>query len=123
VAMFFFVLIFFREPRKTGDAPPPSLLEVGRNFLTILWPPRFLIFLLIFTGYWIVYWQQFTTLPVYITSYINANKGVAELILVTDPLVVILLTIAVNQLTKKMAPLRAVILGTVITSVSWLILA
>jgi len=122
-AMFFFVLIFFREPRKTGDAPPPSLLEVGRNFLTILWPPRFLIFLLIFTGYWIVYWQQFTTLPVYITSYINANKGVAELILVTDPLVVILLTIAVNQLTKKMAPLRAVILGTVITSVSWLILA
>lgn len=122
-AMFFFVLIFFREPRKLGDAPPPSLLQVAKNFLTILWPPRFLIFLLIFTGYWIVYWQEFTTLPGYITAYINSNKGVAEMILITDPLVVIFLTIAVNQLIAKMAPLRAVILGTVITSVSWLILA
>jgi len=122
-AMFFFVLFFFREPRKAGDAPPPSLLQVGKNFLTILWPPRFLIFLLIFTGYWIVFWQQYTTLPGYITEYVNANKGVAELILITDPLVVIFLTIAVNQLIAKMAPLRAVILGTVITSVAWLILA
>ena len=121
-AMFFFVLFFFREPRKAGDVPP-SLSRVAGNFLTILWPPRFLIFLLIFTGYWIVFWQQYTTLPGYITSYVNAHKGVAELILVTDPLVVIFLTIAVNYLTRNMAPLHAVILGTVITSLSWLILA
>ena len=121
-AMFFFVLFFFREPRKAGDVPP-SLSRVAGNFLTILWPPRFLIFLLIFTGYWIVFWQQYTTLPGYITSYVNAHKGVAELILVTDPLVVIFLTIAVNHLTRNMAPLHAVILGTVITSLSWLILA
>jgi len=121
-AMFFFVLFFFREPQKSGEALP-SLKQLAKNFLTILWPPRFLIFLLIFTGYWIVYWQQFTTLPGYITNYINANKGVAELILVTDPLVVIFLTIAVNHLMRKIAPLRAVILGTVISSLSWLILA
>ncbi|HEX8838437.1 MAG TPA: MFS transporter [Candidatus Acidoferrum sp.] len=122
LAMFFFVLFFFREPQTSVEAAP-SLAQVAKNFLTILWPPRFLIFLLIFTGYWIVYWQQYTTLPGYITNYINANKGVAELILVTDPLVVIFLTIAVNHLIRKMAPLHAVILGTVITSVSWTILA
>lgn len=121
-AMFFFVLFFFREPQKSVE-DQPSLTQVTKNFLAILWPPRFLIFLLIFTGYWIVYWQQYTTLPGYITNYINANKGVAELILITDPLVVIFLTIAVNHLIRKMAPLHAVILGTVITSVSWLILA
>jgi len=121
-AMFFLVMFFFREPQKAGEVPP-SFVEVAKNFLTILWPPRFLIFLLIFTGYWIVYWQQYTTLPGYITNYVNANKGVAELILITDPLVVIFLTIAVNHLIRKMAPLRAVILGTVITSLSWLVLA
>jgi POT family proton-dependent oligopeptide transporter len=122
-AMFFFVLFFFREPRKASDAPPPSFAQVGANFLKILWPPRFLIFLLIFTGYWIVYWQQYTALPGFITQYVNADKGLAELILITDPLMVIFLTIAVNHAIRKMAPLRAVILGTVITSVSWLILA
>jgi POT family proton-dependent oligopeptide transporter len=121
--MFLFVLIFFREPRKAGDAPPPSFGQVAKNFLQILWPPRFLIFLLIFTGYWIVYWQQYTSLPGFFTEYVSANKGLAELVLITDPLVVIFLTIAVNYLIRKMAPLHAVILGTVITSLSWLILA
>ena len=123
LAMFFFVLFFFREPRTAGDAPPPSLGQVARNFLIILWPPRFLVFLLIFTGYWIVYWQQYTTLPTFFTDYVSSNKGVAELVLITDPLIVIFLTIAVNHLIRNMAPLHAVILGTVITSISWLILA
>ncbi len=122
-AMFFFVLFFFREPRKDGDSPAPSLAQVAKNFVIILWPPKFLIFLLIFTGYWIVFWQQYTTLPGYITQYVSADTGLAELILITDPIVVILLTIAVNHILRKMAPLHAVILGTVITSISWLILA
>ena len=34
--MFFVVLIFFREPRKAGDAPPPSIGTVARNFCTVL---------------------------------------------------------------------------------------
>jgi POT family proton-dependent oligopeptide transporter len=122
-AMFFFVLFFFREPRKTGDAPPPSFSQVVKNFVMILWPPRFLIFLLIFTGYWIVFWQQYTTLPGYFQEYVSAKKGLVELVLITDPLVVIALTIAVNQLLRKLAPLHAVILGTVVSSLSWLILA
>src|SRR5512137_820614 len=35
-AMFFVVLFFFREPRKPGDAPPPSVAEVARNFCVVL---------------------------------------------------------------------------------------
>jgi len=53
-AMFFLVLFFFREPRR-GDAPPPSVAQVARNFLTVLSNPKFMLFLLIFTGYWIVF--------------------------------------------------------------------
>ena len=41
----------------------------------------------------------------------------------TDGLTVICLTLAVNYLTRKIPAFQAVILGTVITSVSWLILA
>ena len=29
---------------------------------------KFMWFLVIFTGYWIVFWQQYISLPVYITS-------------------------------------------------------
>jgi predicted MFS family arabinose efflux permease len=83
---------------------------------------KFMWFLVLFTGYWIVFWQQYISLPVYISQYINSTADV-EKILVTDGLTVILFTVAVNALTKRVPAFQAVILGTLITSVSWLILA
>jgi len=163
-AMFFVVLIFFREPRKPGDAPPPSIATVARNFCVVLgnyrlvlpvlmialllrialwaypnfnvswwiWAgllllvlagiSRFMWFLVLFTGYWVVFWQQYISLPGYIHGYINPHADV-EIILVTDGLSVICLTLVVNYLTRKIPAFQAVILGTVITSVAWLILA
>jgi POT family proton-dependent oligopeptide transporter len=163
-AAFFVVLIFFREPRKAGEAPPPSIATVARNFCVVvgkawlvlpvlgvalllriaeifysnlnvrwwIWVAllalvlagisRFMWFLVLFTGYWVVFWQQYISLPGYIHGYINSNADV-ELILVTDGLTVICLTLAINYLTRKIPAFQAVILGTVITSASWLILA
>jgi POT family proton-dependent oligopeptide transporter len=162
--MFFVVVIFFREPRKAGDAPPPSIATVVRNFCVVvgkawlvlpvlgvalalrvgmffypaanvawwIWVgllvlvlagiSRFMWFLVLFTGYWVVFWQQYISLPGYIHGYINSNADV-EIILVTDGLTVICLTLAINYLTRKIPAFQAVILGTVITSASWLILA
>jgi dipeptide/tripeptide permease len=161
--MFFFVLIFFREPRKDGDAPPPSIIQVARNFCVVLgnywlvlptllvalilavgsyfyrfavpwwvWVgllllvltgiSKFMWFLVLFTGYWIVFWQQYIILPGYIKAYINAHVT-SEKILVTDGAVVICLTLAVNFLMRKIPAFQAVILGTVISSLSWLVLA
>ena len=121
-AMFFVVLLFFREPRKADDPPPPSALEVIRNFTKVIRPPKFLIFLLIFTGYWIVFWQQYIILPGYIHGYISSGAPV-EKILVTDGAVVICLTLLINLLTRKIPAFQAVILGTVLSSLSWLIVA
>ena len=120
--MFFAVLLFFREPKRVGDAPRPTISETLKNFLTVLGNPKFMLFLLIFTGYWIVFWQQYISLPGYFHGYINAGADV-ELILVTDGLAVICFTILINYVTRKIAAFRAVILGTLITSLSWLILA
>jgi POT family proton-dependent oligopeptide transporter len=160
---FVLVLVFFREPRKAGDAPPPALSTVFRNFCTVvgnyklvlpvvgialllrvvmwLFPvavpwwiwiaflaamlagiSRFMWFLVIFSGYWVVFWQQYISLPGYIHNYINSNSNV-ELILVTDGVTVICLTLAMNYLTRKIPAFQAVILGTLITAVSWLVLA
>jgi len=161
--MFFVVLVFFREPRKDGDAPPPSIGTVVRNFCvvvgkawlvlpaigiagllkagTFLWPltvpwwiwialliivlagiSRFMWFLVLFTGYWVVFWQQYISLPGYVHGYINAKADV-ELILVTDGITVICLTVLVNYLIRKIPAFQAVILGTLITSLAWLVIA
>jgi dipeptide/tripeptide permease len=162
-AMFFVVLFFFREPRQAGDAPPPSIATVARNFCIVLgnyrlvlpvltialllrialwiYPSfdvpwwiwlgllalvlaglsRFMWFLIIFTGYWVVFWQQYISLPGYIHGFINPQADV-EIILVTDGITVICLTLAVNFVTRKIPAFQAVILGTLITSISWVIL-
>ena len=113
--MFIGVLLFFTEPKKHDDIETATLAQAGRNFLTVLSNPRFMLFLAIFTGYWIVYWQEFITLPLYVHDYINPKTD-TELLLITGPLMVILLTVVINLLTQKIPALTAVILGTLITS-------
>jgi dipeptide/tripeptide permease len=115
------VLIFFKEPRRTDEPPIPSIAQVGRNFLTVLGNGRFVLFLLIFSGYWIVFWQQYLILPIYIHDYVDATAN-TERILIADPLVVITLTVAVNALTRRISSFGAITLGTLITALGWLAL-
>jgi proton-dependent oligopeptide transporter, POT family len=120
--MFFLVLILFREPQREAGEPAPSIARTIKNFGVVISNPKFMLFLLIFTGYWIVYWQQFITLPGYVHSHIDANASV-ERILITDGASVIALTLLINYLFRGMAAFHAVILGTLISGLSWLILA
>lgn len=163
-AMFFVVLVFFREPRKAGDVPPPTMAQVIRNFCTVLgnyklvlpvaavaialgivsvaahvsipwyvWVvlaavalagiSKFMWFLVLFTGYWVVFWQQYISFPGYLVKYAHAAPDVAERLISVDGITVICLTVAVNLVVRKLPPLIAVILGTVITSLSWVVLA
>ncbi len=119
--MFLAVLLFFREPRRHDEVETASLAQAGRNFWTVLTNPRFMLFLVIFTGYWIVYWQLFLTLPLYIHAYVNPHAD-TELLLATGPLVVITLTVAINLLTQRLHAFNAIIIGTLITSLAWIIL-
>jgi len=120
--MFFGVLIFFREPARDPSAPAQSIANTFKNFVVVAGNPRFMLFLLIFTGYWIVFWQQFITLPGYVHGVIDANADV-EMILITDGLSVIALTLLLNHLTRNIPAFSAIILGTIITSLAWVVLA
>jgi len=119
--MFVGVLIFFKEPNRDRDAQTPSMAQAGRNFLTVLSNPRFMLFLTIFTGYWIVYWQEFLTLPLYVHNYISPTID-TELLLMTGPVVVIALTVVITLLMQKVAPLMAITTGTLISALGWIFL-
>jgi dipeptide/tripeptide permease len=121
-AMFFVVLFFFKEPKRKTDEPAPSVSATLQNFLTVLSNARFMLFLLIFTGYWIVYWQQFISIPGYIHNYISAEADV-ELVLITAPLAVIFLTLIINYVIRKLPAFQAVILGTIVSSLAWFIVS
>jgi len=119
--MFIGVLIFFKEPRRVdGEQQTTSLGQVGRNLLTVLGNWRFVLFLAIFSGYWIVFWQQYLSLPIYIHDYVDP-KANTEMILIADPVIVITLTVAVNALTRRISSFGAITLGTLITGVAWIV--
>ena len=120
--MFFAVILFFREPGRSGEAQTASLGQAARNFGTVVANPRFMLFLLIFSGYWIVFWQEFISLPLYIHDYMNSGAN-TELLLMTDPLAVIALQIVVSYLTRKLPAFRAITLGTLISGLAWILLA
>jgi dipeptide/tripeptide permease len=119
--MFLGVLAFFREPNRDREAQTPSMAQAGRNFLTVLTNPRFMLFLTIFTGYWIVYWQEFLTLPLYVHNYIDPTID-TERLLATGPIVVILLTVAITVLTQKIPALTAITIGTLMAGLGWIVL-
>src|SRR3989449_4720446 len=120
-AMFFAVLLFFKEPRHSGETQTVSLGQAAKNFATVISNPRFMLFLLIFSGYWIVYWQEFIILPLYVHDYVDP-KADTELLLVTGPLTVIALQMVVSLLTQRIRAFRAITLGTLISGLAWLIL-
>jgi len=97
------------------------LAQAAKNFGTVLSNPRFMVFLLIFSGYWIVYWQEFIILPLYVHNYVDPNAN-TELMLVTGPLTVISLQMVVSFLTQKTPAFRAITLGTLISGLAWLLL-
>jgi proton-dependent oligopeptide transporter, POT family len=116
--MFFVVLLLFREPKKSGEARTESIGVTIRNFGKVLGNGKFMVFLLIFSGYWIVYWQEFVTLPIYVHDYVDSTAD-TERMLSIDPIVVIAFTVAFSVMTRKMSAFRAVVLGTLVSMLAF----
>ncbi len=119
--MFFAVLLMFKEPRKADEVQTTSLAQTARNFGSVVSNPKFMTFLIIFSGFWVVYWQEFITLPLYVVRYIQPTAD-TERILATGPILVIVMTVAINLITQKFRAMSAITLGTLVSSLAWLIL-
>ena len=88
-------LLFFREPERAADEPAPtSFAKVLRDMLTVFRDARFLGFLAVFSGFWIMFWQIFYSLPFYLTETLKFERF--ELIETVDAWTLILLTVPIS---------------------------
>lgn len=120
--MFFATVLFYREPTRSGEKRVSSLAAALKNMIVVLGNFRFMLFLVIFSGFWLVFWQEFIALPLYYRGYVDPQAKI-DLFLSIDPLVVIVFQIAVSYLTRRIPAFRAMTLGTLIASLSWLVLS
>jgi len=121
LAMAVVTLLFYREPDREAGAPVTSVGQTIRNLLRVLGDGRFVTFLVIFSGFWVVFWQQYLTLPIYVRTYVDPNANI-DALLAWEAGTVILCTFLVNYLTRKVPAFIAIIAGVLISSLSWLFL-
>ena len=121
LAMAGVTLLFYQEPDRTNEPQVASIAAAFGNLLKVLGNGRFVLFLLIFSGFWVSYWQQYLSLSIYWRDYVNHDTNVDRLLSV-EATTVILATFAATYLLRKVRPFLAMILGVAISSLSWLIL-
>ncbi len=119
--MFISTLIFFKEPEGKLSASQPKILEVFKNLILVLKNFRFIVFLLIFSLYWIMFWQIFVIIPFYIVDYISKDAPF-EIIQSVGAWSIIFLQLIVNRLTRKIPKVQAIILGFFLSSFCWMIM-
>jgi POT family proton-dependent oligopeptide transporter len=120
--MFWTTLFLYREPERSGEPKVASIWIALKNMFVVLGNVRFVAFLLIFSGFWVMFWQEYISVPLFIRGYVDP-KADFDLLLATDPITVICFQILVAWLTRKLPAFTTMTAGFLVASLSWVILA
>ncbi|HEU4411720.1 MAG TPA: MFS transporter [Polyangiaceae bacterium] len=113
--------LLFREPPPPDDAPPPRRLgRVVADMLLVFRSGRFLAFLVIFSGFWVMFWQLFYSFPFYVRDVLRYERF--ELMETVDAWTIILVTVPATALAKRLPPMRAMALGVGLATLCWFVM-
>ena len=118
--MFWVTLFFFREPARSGEERVASVGAALKNIFVVLLNLRFLLFLLIFSGFFAIFWQQYVSVTLFLRHFVDPNANF-DLLLSVDSITVISLQILIAFLTQKMPAFLTMTLGFLVTSLAWIL--
>jgi dipeptide/tripeptide permease len=118
--LFIGTLIFFREPDAVVDTEKKTFGKVFSDMTMVFANGKFMLFLLINAGFWIMFWQIFYLLPVYAQEVLNYTRF--ELLESVDAWFIILFSLVSGTLFNSWKPFTAMIFGFIVASLSWLII-
>lgn len=112
--------IFFKEPAPQETIVQRTFGKVFSDMILVFGNIRFISFLVIFSGFWIMFWQIYYLLPFYSTDILHYNNF--EFLTTVDAICIIFLTVPMAELVKKWKPITAMTLGFIFASISWIII-
>ena len=121
LSMFLVTVFFFKELPVPADHRVVTVGAAARNMVRVLLNLRVVVFLLLFSGFYVVFWQVYVALPLYVRGYVDARSPIDALISI-EAFGVISLTVIVAWLTRRLKPITTMAAGVLITSMSWLLL-
>ncbi len=138
------LLYFYREPKREKEAESQKLNQIFSalltNTVTVLKDLKFLLFLFIITGMWVMYMQLFFTLPVFITEWIDTSdlynfsgmlasvfgtiqngKGIIrpEMILNIPAFTIIVFQVFMSNRLKNVRPVHSMIAGIMVIALGF----
>ena len=139
-SLLFVNLFLYKEPEKPKSSK--SLLQVFKEMILVLTDFRFIIMILIYSGFWILYFQMFDTVLWYlkermnmtpVDNFVNSILGIfvdkpswkfdAEHVTVINAGTIILLQIVVSNIVKKTKALPTMIFGIALGTIGMAMLA
>ena len=117
----FCTFLFFREPPRPADLPPTkSFGQVVAGMLHAMSDARFMTFLVIFSGFWLMFWHIFYALPFYVKDVLHYDRF--ELVEAIGPWTIVLTTVPTAALARRMKPIAAMTLGFAIATSGWFVM-
>ncbi len=133
-AMLLPTLFLFKDPPKPANTK--SLREVAHSAAMVLGDARFMLMIVVYSGFWILYFQNFGSVLWYLRDFVDATpvnrlfagigiplKFDAEHVTVINGGTIILLQVLVSRLVKNIRPLPTMVTGIVIGTLGFLCLA
>jgi dipeptide/tripeptide permease len=120
LVLFTCTTLFYKEPPRPADAPLRSLGKVLADMVLVFGNLRFMLFLLIFSGFWAMFWHVFYALPFYVKDYLRFERF--EIIETVDAWTIIFVTIPAAAIAKRLKPLSAMVLGFALATACWFVM-
>ncbi len=124
------VVFLYKEPVKAaaGEAKesiPKAVASIAKKIIVVFSDWRFILFILIYSLFWVLYFQMYGTVLWYVQAFVDAtplNNFISSLfginwyfdiehVTVINALTIILLQLAVSRIVKNTAPIPTIIVG------------
>jgi len=116
-----FVGCAYREPDRTGE-PARSITETFADMFRVLLDWRFTVFVFIFAGFDLMFWQLYLSVPLYVVRHIS-ERAPMEQIVAINPAMIILFQMPVAWAVRRMKPISTMALGMAISTFAMVLLA
>ena len=115
-------LLFFKEPVDVSGevTEQKTFAKVFRDMALVFTNLKFVSFLIIFSGFWIMFWQVYFLLPFYATDVLHFEQF--EILETVDAWTIIIVTIPITALVQRWKPFTAMTVGFVLASLSWVVM-
>lgn len=122
VLAFLVVLLLYRDPETAVDPNKPrrTIREIFFGMFKVLRSGRFVMFLVVSSGFYFIYNQVYNVLPLYVKKTVELTPAM-DLYTMANPITIVLFQLLITRLFGKMPPIKSIIVGTVIIGLAMLI--